>query len=96
MATEYGIVTMPMNVSVEYAVKRVDGVIIQAVDALPRRAEPRDAETLDALISNNADHAAEDGEWLQGLIDSAGYDPPVFTPADRAETQRQRDIADGV
>ena len=95
MGTEYGIVTTTPDGSV-YAVKRVDGVVVQAVDALPKRAEPRDAETLEALISNNADTAGDDGEWLQGLIDSAGYDPPLWTPAAEAEAQRRRDVDDGV
>lgn len=91
--TEYGIVrTLPDGS--EYAVKRVDGVIVQAVDAMPKYAEPRDEYTLDDLISNNADHAAEDGAWLQGLIDASWYDPPVFTPAAAAEADRQIDHGD--
>lgn len=69
MTTEITTATHPTSGDT-YAVAITDGVITRAAGPL-HHADETDAQSLYEWLSNNADTAAADGEWLQRAIDKS-------------------------
>lgn len=67
MNFEIGIAYHPRSGDL-YAVRRAAGVIIEAAGPVASD-DPLDDDSLYQWLSNHADTAAEDGEWLQAAID---------------------------